>query len=301
MSLQLILVALSGTASLVLIGLALRENSRGTVLARRLEQLATPGASLAPARDRAEAMRPLEMLLLCTGKDRIEIGQTLRAAGYYQSGAVAVFAALRLAATLLGGGLTALVLWRIGWLHGIWRIQPFAAAGMIYVLSKSILRSRIAARTRRVGKELPFVLDVMLLMLESGVSLDQCFRHIAQSDLNAAPNVRLATGTLVDDLQKGMAYETALDRWADRLEVDGSAELAGLFSQALLHGTELAPALRAFSREFAERRVNAARETIGKKTTQMTVVMIVFLMPALMIVVAGPAMSAVFHAMGQLQ
>jgi tight adherence protein C len=107
-------------------------------------------------------------------------------------------------------------------------------------------------------------------------------------------------GILVDDLHKGMAYEAALDRWADRMNVNGARELASLFRQTILHGTELGPALKAFVAEFSEKRISKARDVVGKKTTQMTVVMIFFLMPALMIVIAGPAVVSVFGALNTM-
>jgi tight adherence protein C len=107
----------------------------------------------------------------------------------------------------------------------------------------------------------------------------------------AAPIVRMAVAQLVDEIQRGMSYDAALARWADRLGVNGARELAGVLRQSLSQGTELAGTLREFAREFGERRVFAARESIGRKTTQMTIAMLVLLMPALMIVLAGPAVS----------
>jgi tight adherence protein C len=192
------------------------------------------------------------------------------------------------------------ILAQLDMLDGIARFYPIGAAAAAFIGAKIALRSRIAARVRRIGKELPFALDVMLLMLESGVSLDQCLRHLAQWDAHAVPTIQRVMAVLVDDLHKGMAYEAALDRWADRMNVSGARELASLFRQTILHGTELAPALKAFVAEFSEKRIAKARDVVGKKTTQMTVVMIFFLMPALMIVIAGPAVVAVFGALNTM-
>ena len=102
---------------------------------------------------------------------------------------------------------------------------------------------------------------------------------------------------LVDDLQKGMGYDLALDRWAERLSIQGSRDLAGLFKQTLLYGTEIGPVLREFVREFSERRLATARASVGRQSALMTVVLIVCMMPAVMIMLAGPATVAVMGAM----
>jgi tight adherence protein C len=68
----------------------------------------------------------------------------------------------------------------------------------------------------------------------------------------------------------------------------------------LLSGSELGPALRTFTREFSDKRLSSSRASIGRKTAQMTIVMIFFMMPALMIVLAGPAVVAVKGAMSSM-
>src|SRR3546814_4281659 len=98
---------------------------------------------------------------------------------------------------------------------------------------------------------------------------------------------------LVDELQHAIPYPAALQRWAASLGVDGARELSGLFRQSLFLGTELGPALKEFAADFSDKRVARARESIGRKTAKMAVVMMVFMMPALFIVLFGPAVSTI--------
>jgi tight adherence protein C len=276
-----------------------RGATRDATLNQRIATLTLPSPDVMADTERNEPAewRWLETMLLCAGKDRDEVSQALRAADITHPFAIVIFAALRFGLTLLAGVAVAVYMTETGRLTGLGRMMPFAASAAVYLAAKMVLRSRITARRRRIGKELPFALDIILLMLESGVSLDQCFRHLAQWDAPAVPTIQRILAVLVGDLQKGMSYEAGLDRWAARMNVTGAKELALLFRQSILHGTELAPALRAFNKEFSEKRISTAREVIGKKTTQMTVVMIFFLMPALMIVIAGPATVAVIGAL----
>jgi tight adherence protein C len=291
-SLELTILLVTACSSLLLLGLGLRGTVGEARLRRRLTRLSDRSRS-GSAPGMIGWLRPFERILIGGGKDREEILRYLRAAGYYDSRALVVFAALRFAAALLAVIGAGLAIWLIGRWSGIARFYPLAAGGVVYIAAKMVLRSLASVRLRRIGAELPFVLDVLLLMLESGISLDQCFRSLAQAEGSAAPLVRQSMRILVDDLQRGMGYDQALDRWAERLGVNGVREVASLFKQTLVYGTELAPALREFVREFSDRRVSTARESIGRKTTQMTVVMIVFLMPALFIVLTAPAVVSI--------
>jgi tight adherence protein C len=266
-----------------------RTQSQSARLRLRLATLA-PSGDFVPAE--ADGTQSIERLLLCSGKDREEVVTALRGAGYYDPRAVLLFAATRIVCTLIAA-LACYVIVRSGHHPSRATLYAIAAAALVFLLSKMILRSRVAAHTRQVGKELPFLLDTLLLLLESGVSLDQAFRYFAGSRMGGMEVTHRAVAAMVEDLQNGAPYALALDRWADRLAVPGVRELSAMFKQALLHGSELGPALRGFTKEFAEKRLADSRASIGRKTTQMTMVMILFMMPALMIVLAGPAVVAV--------
>ncbi|MGK9233424.1 type II secretion system F family protein [Inquilinus limosus] len=295
-SLEFAILALTAGSTLLLLGLGLRGTVGEVRLRRRLTGIADQ-SRIGEAGGAVGWLRPFERILVGGAKDREEILQALRAAGYYDPRGLIIFAALRFAAAVTAIVATALALWLMGRWSGLARFYPLAAGGVIYIATKVVLRSLAARRQRRIGAELPFVLDVLLLMLESGVSLDQCFRALAQGDGGAMPHIHRSVRILVDDLQRGMSYDQALDRWAERLAVNGIREIASLFKQTLLYGTELGPALKDFVREFSDRRVSTARESIGRKTTQMTVVMIVFLMPALFIVLTAPAIVSILAAL----
>jgi tight adherence protein C len=274
---------------------------RGTVTEFRLRRRLTAITERSEAGEIGNIawLLPFERILVAGAKDREEIAQALRSAGHYEAETVLAFAGLRFAAAVLALVGTGLGLWWTGHWGGMARFLPLAAGGVTYVGAKFALQWRASIRQRRIASELPFVLDLMLLMLESGISLDQCFRSIAQMNNGAIPLVRQSIRLLVEDIQRGMQYDQAFDRWADRLGVNGGRELTAMFKQTMFHGTELGSALREFVREFADKRVSLVRESIGRKTTQMTVVMILFLMPALFIVLCSPAVVTLFRTLSR--
>lgn len=255
-------------------------------LVRRMSEL---GASSSIGRLAERPSHGLGALLIGGEADRKEIEQSLHLAGYYSQAAPAVFAWVRVGAAAAAGLVAALVVAASGNWSSLGPFLPWAAAGVTYLGSKRLLRWSAARRRRRVEAELPFLLDILTMMLESGVSLDQSFRTLAAAEGRAGPLVHEAVRALVADLDRGMAHEAALDRWGARLGVDGARELAAMFKRNLAHGTELGGALAAFGRDFADKRVSTAREAVGRKAAQLAMVMMIFFMPALFLVLAGPA------------
>ncbi|MDB5685515.1 MAG: pilus assembly protein TadC [Rhizorhabdus sp.] len=249
------------------------------------------------ARPEAKFFRMTGMLT-ARGRDRAEIEEKLRQAGFQDDQAMERFLWLRLGSTL-----AAVLLVAVGsrLVSGGFFTHPLImimAGGGTYLASKRTLLLFAASRQRAITREFPFLLDMMLMMLESGVSLDQCFRTIAGEETNAAPLLTRSVQALVIDLDRGMSYEGALDRWSNRLRVSGVQELASLFQQSLFQGIELSPALREFNREFTDRRVGAAREAMGKIGVQMVIVMMLFFMPALFIVIGAPPLVGLLDTLG---
>lgn len=285
----IVAAAVAASAGLVIGGTLQLSGERA--LGHRLDALQAiiPTQSVDESRQGHDGL--LATILAGGSEGRTEIEHDLAAAGYVPSMTILPFGIIRLAATT-GTGLVLYIVMTLTRPASLANTAiPIAASALTFLAAKYFLKASSARRSRKITGELPFTLDIFVMMVESGASLDQCFRIFATSEGRAAPIVQGAVALLVEDIQRGMSYDLALARWSDRLGVAGGRELAGVLRQSLSHGTELSAALREFSREFSERRVFVARESIGKKTTQMTVAMLVLLMPALMIVLAGPAVS----------
>ena len=298
---QLAVLALGLLAGSACLWLLSRGPSKQAVLTQRLAALAPRNTAAAPATTGGNAgLLALARLLTTGAKDRAEIEERMRVAGHAMADNVAIFALIRVATVALSALGTWLYLHNSGTPGPKTALLTSAAAAGAFLLAKKALAARAAAGTRKLNREMPFLLDMLLLLLESGNSLDQCFRYLVQSKVGGMGRTMQTITVLVDDLQKGMPYDQALDRWADRLGVFGARDLAGLFKQSMLYGTEVGPSLREYAREFADRRLGTARANVGKQATMMTVVMVVFLMPAVLIMLAGPAVVGVKGAMAKM-
>lgn len=280
--------------SLVAVFAGVRWLEMDIVLRERIEGQALVGSGISGGRRRR--LR-LPRMLLARGRDLGEIEKGLRRAGYFQPRAVEVFVWLRLAAAVAVSLASMATCWALTGnpFYSLW--PTLALPGLIWIGAKYVLQFRAKARERVLTIEFPFLLDLMLMMLESGVSLDQVFRGIARDERAAVPHHARLIAMLVDDLDRGQDYQLAFERWAARVNVNGAKELAALFRQSLFQGMELVPALREFIKEFSQRRVMAAREAIGKITVRMVILMLIFFMPALFIVLAGPPVAAILDTL----
>lgn len=290
-------------AGLLLAFVSLYPQLRRSLMACRMNvrlHVIAPRAQIEDGSKRNRFSR-FESVLVTSATDRVEIATALQAAGWHQPQALLVFGSIRLLGALLAGFAVVGFLLAADEFSGRAQIYPLLAGGLVYLLAKHVLKWRAKERQRRVSAEMPVLLDLLLLMIESGVSLDRCFLQIAQIGSTALPETVHPTQRLVDDIEQGVSYEIALERWGERLGISGARELARMFRQSLLHGAEVASGLREFTREFSDKRLTAARESIGIKAAQLSGAMMLFFMPALFILLGGPAATALLNAMGSLR
>ena len=210
-------------------------------------------------------------------------------AGYMRNGAAALFTALR----ALGAGLAmALVLLLKGFSPSA--ILLALAAGWIAArLFPVFLKLRAEARGRILRSELPPVVDMLLMVLQCGVSIDQSLRHVAGLLERSAPVTGAVLARYVADVDGGMPYDQAFERLGRRLGSDEGHDLANLIRQALLQGGEIMGPLERLGAEVAEKRLAAARAQIGRKSIYLTMVMLGFFMPVLLVALAGPAVVTI--------
>jgi len=296
MSVLPIILLLAGFGSLGLVLYGARLLLAEQRMSRRLE---ATGGYADGATEAAGTRRKWQVPSLFTvgSQDKTEIEKKLRDAGFHDPAAAQIFAIFRLVITAATAVVVGLLCLTMGGSFLAYPLLLIIFPGLAYIGSKLALGLLASGRVRKVTAEFPFMLDLMYMMLQSGISLDQCLRNIARDKAAAAPILAREFALLVDDLDRGLSYELALDRWAARLPIAGARELAALFRQALFHGIELIPALREFAIEFTGRRLAAAKEAMGTITVRMVVLMILFFMPALFIVLGGPPVAAVFDTL----
>jgi len=218
-------------------------------------------------------------------------GLMLRA-GFLHPSAPYMFVGLR--ALLVIAAIAAIPLWGSARAGGLTSLRLAAAplgAFLVYRLSLGWLILRAKARQRAIRRELPYVLDLILMVLDSGVSVDKALAHVGGQITSAAPVCAAVLERYIAETEEGVPYDMALDRMGQRLAVNEGRDFAGLLKQNLFQGGELGLPLRRLSTDIADARLATAREEMGRKSVLLTLIMLAFFMPVLMIALAGPAVS----------
>lgn len=173
------------------------------------------------------------------------------------------------------------------------------AAGIVaYLLPRFVLRFLAHRRHRQLEAELPVFIDFLRMMHSVGVSFEQAINLFAENPKLGLPVLSSELAVVASAIRSGRSRTEALQLMARQMDVEDLTELVALITHTDYYGAAVQEPLRKFSQRLTERRRFEAQEYVGKLATKMVVVMVVFLLPALMLVTAGPGFVAVFKALG---
>lgn len=151
------------------------------------------------------------------------------------------------------------------------------------------LKNACAKRRADMVKGLPDVLDLMVISAEAGLSMDAALTRVARE--TARGSAALADELELTSIELGLLPErrTALENFAKRTGLAQIRALIGALIQTEKYGTPLAQALRVLATEMRDTRLMKAEEKAARLPAILTVPMIIFILPALFVVLIGPA------------
>lgn len=149
--------------------------------------------------------------------------------------------------------------------------------------------NRATKRKASIQKAWPDALDLMLICVESGISVEAAFRRVA--DEIGAQSVELAEELVLTNAELSFLQERkqAYDNLAARTGLDSVKSVTQALTQAERYGTPVAHALRVLSAESRDMRMNEAEKKAAALPPKLTVPMILFFLPVLFAVILGPA------------
>ncbi|KQR74539.1 hypothetical protein ASG35_17415 [Burkholderia sp. Leaf177] len=220
----------------------------------------------------------------------------LERCGFFDTTARARFFAARL------GGSVLLPLIVIFWRSGDARIAlwVFGALAVGFMLPKWLVRRKATARQRAVVVELPMFIDLLRLLQGVGLSLDQTLQVMINDFAAVLPVLSQELALAQRQFNTGRTREQSLNRLATIYENDDLTAVMRLVVQVDKHGGAVQEPLRQFGDRLRESRRATLRERIGALTVKMTGVMVVTLLPALLIMTAGPGFLAVFNSLSTM-
>jgi tight adherence protein C len=152
------------------------------------------------------------------------------------------------------------------------------------------------AKKRRgsMMRAFPDAMDLLLISVESGMSIEAAFRKVSQeignTSIPLAEELLLTTAELSFLPDRRLAYENLYKR----TEIEAAKSLSTVLVQAEKYGTSLGAALRVLSQDSREQRMQAAEKKAAGLSPKLTVPMILFFLPALFIIILTPALIQIF-------
>jgi tight adherence protein C len=151
------------------------------------------------------------------------------------------------------------------------------------------VKNKIARRQLSIKRAFPDALDLMLICVESGMSIEAAFRRVSHEigsqSIPLAEELTLTTAELSYLQDRRMAYENL----AKRTNLDGVKSVCMALQQAERYGTPMAQTLRVMAQENRDMRMSEAEKKAAGLPPKLTVPMILFFLPVLFIVSLGPA------------
>jgi len=214
------------------------------------------------------------------------VQQRLIRAGYRKDSDVKLFYGAKVLVPL-SLGLLALVTDHI---HGNSFFVYAIALGLGFLIPDFWLGRRIKSRQMRIRRGLPDVLDLLVICIEAGLSMDQATARTAEELRLAQPALCDELGIVVLEQRAGRARSDAWRQFAERTDVDSVRNLVSVLVQSEQLGTSIAKTLRVHSDTLRTFRRQKIEEQAAKTTVKLVFPLVLFIFPSLFLVTLGPAL-----------
>src|SRR5471032_906045 len=173
----------------------------------------------------------------------------------------------------------------------------FAGALFGYYLPDLFVSNITARRQKSIMQAFPDALDLMLICVESGMSIETAFQRVAAEIGSQSAELAEELGLTTAELSYLPDRRQAFDNLAKRCGHPGVKSVATALNQAEKYGTPLGQALRVTATENREMRMQEAERRAASLPAKLTVPMIIFFLPCLFVVIMGPAIMQIRAAM----
>jgi len=225
-----------------------------------------------------------------------KLARTLIQAGYLKSTMPQIFQLFRFGMGLLGiliGVVTGIILGNPGsmMLFGI------AGFGIGIFLPSYYVGRRARQRQNAIARQLSDVLDLLVVCVEAGLGLFEAIKIVGTESERQKQEIGRELALVTSEISAGATLGQALRNLADRTAVEDIKPLAATLIQSEQLGAQIAPALHASSDALRTRRRLRAEEAAQRTTIKILFPLVLFVLPAMLLVIVGPAIIEILHTL----
>ncbi|MEE8171145.1 MAG: type II secretion system F family protein [Phycisphaerae bacterium] len=173
------------------------------------------------------------------------------------------------------------------------------AGGIGFLIPELWLYSVRKQRMQLIRQGLPDALDLMVVSVEAGLGLDASMQRVGDEMAIAHPELCEELQITTVETQMGIGRAVALERMSERVGIDEMKSLVAVITQAEKLGTSVAKALRAQADSLRTKRRQRAEEKAQKTAVKLMLPLILFIFPAIMIVLGAPAGIKIYETMSK--
>jgi len=170
-------------------------------------------------------------------------------------------------------------------------------AGVGYYLPKYWVQRRLQSRQQEIQNGFPDALDMMLVCVEAGQSIDQSIVRVAKEIRAGFPALADEFDAVANEVKAGKDKVQVLKDMAERAGVADVSSFVTVLIQSATFGTSIAEALRVYAAEMRDKRVMRAEEKANVLPTKLTLGTMMFTVPPLMIILIGPSVYDIYKTL----
>jgi tight adherence protein C len=250
---------------------SLRQKAKESVAKRVMDTV----APLASMKQDAEQMSKLRM--------RLAMG------GFRAENAPATFLASKTVCALLFALVAVAFTWAKSYAFPTASGIVLIATGLGFLAPNLWLTTAVQKRSGQIRNGLPDTLDMLVISVEAGLGLDAALQRVGDEMKHTHPILSEELQLVTIESQMGIPRAEALNNFTTRTGLEETRSLVGIVNQAERFGTSIARALRNQSDALRVKRRQAAEERAQKTTVKLMAPLILFIFPAILVVLAGPA------------
>ena len=226
-----------------------------------------------------------------------ELKKQMVQAGIYSDRALAIFLGLKLGLPLALPILGVPLLWGRGLSKMMLAGSAYVLAMLGYFIPTLVLRHLVERRKKKIQQALPDALDLLVVCVEAGQGLNAALKRVSDDFMVSCPALAKELNLVNLEINAGLEREQALRNLADRTGVDDVASLCSILIQSDRFGTSVATALKVQSETLRTTRRQKLEELAAKTPVKLIFPLILFIFPAIMVVILGPAVIKIMETL----
>jgi tight adherence protein C len=233
-----------------------------------------------------------DRLPLFDAKYRLKLKNEMARSGYRSSAAVSVLLAVKFVVGLICAALTVMLgsnVPMIGQYPAVRGAMMLLAFIVGMIVPEYIVAFRASRRRKKMAGCLPDALDLLVICTNAGNSLGVSIRRVADELTTICAPLSDEFSLTADELKLSGDSTRALQALADRIDLPSIRALISTLIQSMRYGTPITQALRTLSRTERLAHVVMLEEKAAKLAPKMVVPMMLFILPSVVLIAAGPA------------